>query len=123
VRLEADSPFTEWVLRDGWGVHWGVFIVSAANLRTLRNHFREFLRVELPDRRTVLFRYYDPRVFRSFVPACNAAELGKFFGPVQSFVVEGETPEAGVKYSLAGNALKLEPFQLKKTPAAPRPVA
>ena len=114
VRIQTEGEFTKWVLREGWGAHWGIFIVTTANLRTLRNHFREFLKVELPDRRTVLFRYYDPRVFRSFIPACNATELGKFFGPVQSFVVEGETPETGTRYSLVGKTLKSEPFQLKK---------
>jgi hypothetical protein len=118
VRLEGDSPFTEWVLRDGWGAHWGIFVASTANLRTLRNHLREFLKVELPDRRTVLFRFYDPRVFRSFLPACNASELTMFFGPIQSFVVEGETPETGIKYSLAGKALKAESFPVKKGAAA-----
>ena len=114
VRLEPGTPFAELVLADGWGAHWGSFFVSAANLRTLRNHFRAFHTVELPDRRTVLFRYYDPRVLRHFLPACNAAELAEFFGPVQSFVVEGEGPETGVKFALAGAALKATPFQLKK---------
>ena len=98
VRLEPDSPFTEWVLRDGWGAHWGIFLTSAASLRALRNHFRKFLHAELLDRRTVLFRYYDPRVLRTFLPACNPAELGGFFGQIQSFVAEGETPETGVRY-------------------------
>lgn len=115
VRLEAESKFTEVVLGEGWGAHWGSFVVSAANLRTLRDHFRLFQTVELPDQRTVLFRYYDPRILRTFLPVCNGAELGTFFGPVQKFVVEGESPEAGLKFSLAGTALKSEPFQLKKT--------
>lgn len=116
VLLESGAEFTDLVLRDGWGAHWGVFVVSTANLRTLRNHFREFLKVELPDRRAVLFRFYDPRVLRNFLPACNAAELASFFGPVQSFIAEGETAESGVRFALAGKALKLESFQLKKTP-------
>ena len=114
VRLEPGTPFAELVMAEGWGAHWGIFIVSSANLRTLRNHFRGFHTVQLPDRRTVLFRYYDPRVLRSFLPACNAAELGAFFGPVQSFCVEGETPETGIKFTITGTALKPEPFQLKK---------
>jgi hypothetical protein len=115
VRLEAESNFTELVLGEGWGVHWGCFIVSPTNLRALRDHFRAFHTVELPDQRTVLFRYYDPRVLRNFLPVCNAAELATFFGPVQKFIVEGETPESGIKFSLAGTALKPEPFQLKKS--------
>ncbi|MEO8428266.1 MAG: DUF4123 domain-containing protein [Verrucomicrobiota bacterium] len=114
VRLEPAAKFAELVLREGWGAHWGIFVASAASLRALRDHFREFHTVELPDQRTVLFRYYDPRVLRCFLPACNAAELATFFGPVQSFVVEGDTPESGVRFALAGKALKPEPFQLKK---------
>jgi hypothetical protein len=114
VRLEAESNFTELVLGEGWGAHWGSFVVSPANLRTLRDHFRAFHTVELPDQRTVLFRYYDPRVLRNFLPVCNASELATFYGPVQKFIVEGETPESGIKFSLAGTALKPEPFQLKK---------
>ncbi len=114
VRLEPESPFTEQVLGEGWGAHWGSFVVSTANLRILRDHFRSFHTVELPDQSTVLFRYYDPRVLRNFLPVCNAAELATFFGPVQKFVVEGESPDTGIKFSLAGSALKPEPFQLKK---------
>ena len=112
VRLEPGGEFAELVLGEGWGAHWGIFAASTANLRTLRDHFRKFLTVQLPDQRTVLFRYYDPRVLRTFLPACNATELGAFFGPVQSFVVEGETPESGTRFSVAAKALKAEPIQL-----------
>jgi len=114
VRLEAETQFTELVLGEGWGAHWGSFVIGPANLRALRDHFRAFHAVELPDQRTVLFRYYDPRVLRNFLPVCNATELATFFGPVQKFVVEGETPESVIKFSVAGAALKPETFQLKK---------
>src|SRR5260370_33098673 len=59
VRLESGNKVAEWVLGDGWGAHWGVFVPSTADLRALRDHFREFHTVELPNERTVLFRYYD----------------------------------------------------------------
>ena len=114
VRLEAGKEFTDLVLKEGWGAHWGMFIVSTSDMRTLRDHFREFHKVELPDQRTVIFRYYDPRVLRIFLPVCNEAELGQFFGPVRSFIVEGEAPETGLRFAFSGQALKAEPFQLKK---------
>jgi len=116
VRLEPGAKFTEWVLGEGWGAHWGIFLQTPAVLRALRDHFREFHAVELPDQRTVLFRYYDPRVLGSFLPPCNPAELRQFFGPVQAFIAEGDTPDAGTRFALAGQALKPEPFQLKKSP-------
>jgi len=117
VRLEPDSQFTDLVLKEGWGAHWGIFLVSKSDLRTLRDHLREFHKVELPDQRTVIFRYYDPRVLRIFLPVCNQAELNQFFGPVQTFIVEGEVPEAGQRFLFTGQALKAEPFQLKKAGA------
>jgi len=115
VRLELDDKFSEWLLAEGWGVHWGVFLHSAAVLRALRDHFREFHTVELPDQRTVLFRYYDPRVLRTFLPVCNPVELTTFFGPVQSFLVEGQSPDSGTKFIFAAKTLKTEPFQIKKS--------
>ena len=114
VRLESGNEFAELVLRDGWGEHWGIFLRSSAELRALRDHFRQFQTVELPDQRTVLFRYYDPRVLRTFLPACNPDELTVFFGPVQSFVVEAESPEAGLRFGFVNKTLKTEPFQLAK---------
>jgi hypothetical protein len=114
VRLEPGKEFTQLILREGWGVHWGIFVTSASDLRSLRDHFREFHKVELPDQRTVIFRYYDPRVLRIFLPVCNEAELALFFGPVASFILESEAPEVGVRFLFASPALKTEPFQLKK---------
>ncbi len=113
VRLEAGTEFTKLVLKEGWGAHWGIFLLSQSDLRTLRDHLREFHKVELPDQRTVIFRYYDPRVLRVFLPVCNQAELTLFFGPIQAFIVEGESPESGQRFSFTGQALKPEPFQLK----------
>jgi len=114
VRLEPGKEFTKFVLTEGWGAHWGVFVVSSSDLRTLRDHFREFHKVELPDQRTVIFRYYDPRVLRIFLPVCNQAELTLFFGPVKTFVVEGEAPATGMKFVFASQLLKAEPFRSKK---------
>jgi len=82
-------------------------------LRTLRDHFRDFHKVELPDQRIVIFRYYDPRVLRIFLPVCNQSELRQFFGPVQTFLVEGESAETGQRFVFNGQALKTEPLQLK----------
>src|SRR5215831_4933756 len=35
IRLELGTPFQELVLNEGWGAHWGVFILSHEGLRTL----------------------------------------------------------------------------------------
>ena len=35
VELKEHEPFTEWVLSEGWGKHWGMFAVSEAGLKTM----------------------------------------------------------------------------------------
>ena len=93
VEIDAESPFVDWVLDEGWGRHWGIFMVSKANLRTLRQHFRTFLTVYDPDNLPLYFRYYDPRVMRVYLPTCNADELEAVFGPVDRYLMEGEDGE------------------------------
>ena len=102
MRLGAEDPFTDWVLDNGWGNHWGIFATVPAEVpfRDVRKHFRGFLRVRNPDGKTLLFRYYDPRVFRVYLPTCNATELGAVFGPVAMFMLEGEAA-ALLRFSLA----------------------
>ncbi|MBK8962552.1 MAG: DUF4123 domain-containing protein [Candidatus Competibacteraceae bacterium] len=92
VRLPPDAAFTEWLLREGWGKHWGIFILSKADLRELRMHLRTFLKVYGPDLKPLYFRYYDPRVLRVYLPTCNARELQTVFGPVLRYLVEDEKP-------------------------------
>lgn len=97
VRLRPDSVFTEWVVGEGWGGHWGIFAITDADLTALRKHFRRFLMVKSPEGRRVYFRYYDPRVLRTFLPTCNAEELAELFGPVAEYVCEQEDPAAGLR--------------------------
>ncbi|MGE3110052.1 MAG: DUF4123 domain-containing protein [Phycisphaerales bacterium] len=90
VRLQEGSAFTEWLLGEGWGKHWGVFAVSAADLQTVRKHCRQFLVVRDADGKSLYFRYYDPRVLRTYLPTCNPGELRQFFGCVTRYIAEAE---------------------------------
>ncbi len=93
VLLDRKSAFTAWVLTQGWGKHWGIFAVSRASLPDLRKHFRRFLTVHDAGGRPLLFRYYDPRVLRVYLPTCNAEELQAMFGPVLCYILEAENPQ------------------------------
>lgn len=92
VKLASVSDFTDFVL-EGWGQHWGVFLLSSADLRDLRRHFRKFIMVHHPDTgRPMYFRFYDPRVLRVFLPSCDAAQLAELFGPISRYLMEDEDP-------------------------------
>lgn len=110
VKLERRSPFTDWVLTEGWGNHWGIFAVTPAevDLRTLRQHFRRFLMVYDPDHKLIYFRYYDPRVLRVYLPTCNAEELGIVFGPISSYMLEDDDPTALLELSPDAEKVRME---------------
>jgi hypothetical protein len=53
---------------------------KGTDIDQVRRHFRRFLLVQTPEKKTVYFRYYDPRVLRVYLPTCNEAELHVLFG-------------------------------------------
>jgi len=95
LRLEKDSAFTQWVC-EGYGKNWGIFAAAKANLRTLRNHFRELLTVQDSNGNPLYFRFYDPRIFQIFLPTCTDNEKKVVFGPVLYYFAEIEEDTSGV---------------------------
>ena len=112
VRLQPDSEFTTWVLEQGWGKHWGIFALSPADLREMRHHFRRFLTVHDPSGKPLLFRYYDPRVLRTYLPTCNPEELSTLFGPVSCYLAEAEQPDRILHFRVASGSLIRQEKQL-----------
>jgi hypothetical protein len=82
-----NALFDAW-RNQGWGQSWGIWCRSALPLEDLRRHFRQFLQARLPDGKIVLFRYYDPRVWRTYLPTCNPQELAEWFAGVDEYGVE-----------------------------------
>lgn len=91
VQLSADAPLFSWLFDGGWGDSQAIFLTSEKSLLDMRKHFRRLTMVEMPDGQFVYFRFYDPRVMRSFLPTCDADQIGQMFGePVEHFFVESE---------------------------------
>jgi len=107
-----DHPFTDWLLQEGWGKHWGVFAISKADFRDLRMHLRTFLKVYGPDLTPLYFRYYDPRVLCTYLPTCNEQELRTVFGPVLRYLLEDEDPTALLKFWPESGQVKSERVSL-----------
>ena len=105
VKLDAESEFTDWLVRQGWGCHFGIFAVSASDMRAIRGHLRSILTVYDVAGTPLLFRYYDPRVLRLYLPTCNEEELATVFGPVDSYLMEGKTADTMLSFRLKGGVL------------------
>ena len=107
VRIVQETDFSNWILTEGWGKNWGIFAQSRYSLAEMRKHLRTFLTVHDETGNPLLFRYYDPRVFRGFLPTCNSEELKTFFGIILNFAVEDENPRTLLNYYLPKGELRI----------------
>jgi len=105
VRLTPDHPLTDRILTEGWGRSWGIFAASQSSLRAVRRHLKALLRVRREAGRLVYFRHYDPRVFRAFLPSCDAEQLRSMFGPIHRFEVESADGTALLRFRETGTGL------------------
>lgn len=94
IQMEKNSPVFEWLV-SAWGEHYGIYAIvpNTVEFEVVRKHFRTFLLVVGPDKKQIFFRYYDPRVFRVYLPTCDMKEANFVFGPLHSYVLEGENNE------------------------------
>jgi hypothetical protein len=86
-------------VHEGWGKSWGVYLTCEKPFEEVRKHLRHYLTVELEgEKKRVLFRFYDPRVLRVFLPTCTPEDASEFFGPIRKFGLEGEAPATMLEY-------------------------
>ena len=94
VQLDFDDRLTKRFIEQGFGNSWGTFVRADVGIKTLRKHLRTLLRVEAPGGKYLLFRYWDPRVLRIYLPTCTPAELTQFCGPIEQLWVEDQAANA-----------------------------
>jgi hypothetical protein len=90
LRLTPGSAYTDELFARGWNESWGILLASRAPSRDLRRHLRRFLLARTEAGRKLLFRYYDPRVLRIYLPTCTPDELATFFGPISAMAAVGQ---------------------------------
>ncbi|RJP32384.1 MAG: DUF4123 domain-containing protein [Phycisphaerales bacterium] len=90
VQLDPAAALTRALLTEGWRGHWGIYacVDDRVPFMDMRRHFRRFLMVRSPEGESVYFRFYDPRVFRVYLPTCNEKEMEHVYGPVKFFGLE-----------------------------------
>jgi hypothetical protein len=107
VQLDHGYRDTHEFIQRAWGNSWGVFLRSETSLKKLRRHLREFLVVRDERGERLVFRYYDPRVLRVYLPTCTPAELRTFFGPIETFWTESENTKELGEFLLGATGLQL----------------
>lgn len=113
LELERDDEFVKWLVHAGWGRSWGVFLRTETGEKQLRRRLRELLTVQDERGRRLLFRWYDPRVLRLYLPTCRPAELKTVFGPIDCFLMENDDPGEMLEFRLTGEGLAVRRIPLR----------
>ncbi|MBI4705788.1 MAG: DUF4123 domain-containing protein [Deltaproteobacteria bacterium] len=117
VRLPPGSALLEALVREGWGHCWGIYLTSRRPFGAVREFLRQFLVVELEGEGKVLFRFYDPRVLREFLPVCTARQQSLLFADVAAYLVEGGSARSLQVFRDGGSGLLGQVIPLATGPA------
>ena len=99
VELSEDDELFDILFDEGWGKSRGIFLKSDQRLRSVRRHLRSLTYAEMPDGEMVLFRFYDPRALRTFMPVASDDQKAGMFGEVvERFILENEVGDGIVVY-------------------------
>lgn len=98
VLVPPHARLLDVLIKDGWGRGWGFYLTTRVELEEVRRHLNAYLNLKTAFGRPLTFHFYDPRVFRAFLPALSPQECTEFFGPFSRLVVEGEKPEVALEF-------------------------
>lgn len=93
VAIKDQEPLIGIWQRHGAGKNWGILIESDLSLAPLRKHVRQFFQVMLPDGTVAMFRFYDPRVFSTYLPSAPPEQQSLWFDGARQIVCEA--PDGG----------------------------
>jgi hypothetical protein len=97
--FSLNDYFSDFIDKEGWGNAWGLWVKADIALEKMQEHFAKFLITKNEDDEELYFRFYDPRVLRIFLPTCEKNQIVEFFGPVDYFIVEGDSREEAIIFS------------------------
>jgi Domain of unknown function (DUF4123) len=105
--ITGNKEFLAWFEKEGLGKSWGILLQTEWNFEATYDHFRRFLKVKTEDDKQLIFRFYDPRVLKLFLPTCDASQLKDFFGKVDCFFIEEERTKIMKEYCLTNKVLQI----------------
>ncbi len=90
VEFASPSALLDVVVNEGWGESWGVYLVGLRPFSEIRRRLRRLLMVRDEENdRKLYFRYYDPRVLRTFWASASPRQQSEMLGTeIQSFLLE-----------------------------------
>lgn len=108
VQLDPEDKLTTF-LAENMGRNLGIFLRCDGSLNEVRKHLRSFLTVKDMRGQKMLFRYYDPRIMRVYLPTCTSAELQTVFGPIKTYWTESDQPGTLTQFEIKAKQLVSTP--------------
>lgn len=89
VKLEKDNKFSDWLLNKSVEEPCCIYAQTTVidDFIQLRKHFRSFLRIESAEGKSLLFRYYDPRVMKTYLPTCTPEDNKILFNGIETYLI------------------------------------
>jgi hypothetical protein len=106
VELARGSAFTDWLLSNMWGRHWGILARGPEDFATVARRFRGLFIVRGPEQEPLYFRFYDPRALRMVAPVCTPEQIAGIFGGTREIWLEGTQPGTVSILTAADGALQ-----------------
>jgi hypothetical protein len=79
-RADLGDPAIRRFINDGWGESWYILLSSRSHVQQIVTQLRKSLIVSSESGKDLYFRFYDPRVLRSYLPLCTQDDLSKLMG-------------------------------------------
>ena len=110
ARIQCGNRYPDYmkIWADRIGDNAGILLLSSSWPQAVRSHLRSIFKVYDEQGTMFYFRFYDPRVIRTYLPTCTAKECRQFFGPVRSYLVEGEAPGTMLRYRAGQSAVQMD---------------
>ena len=89
--LATAGPHAElwtWLVEEGLGRRWGVFIVSTLSFPELRSHLRKFVQVRTTEGASLFFRFFDPQVLSGHVRVFSKEQRERFYAGIATLGFE-----------------------------------
>jgi hypothetical protein len=102
---KIDGPLVRAWAAHGRGRSWGIWCTTTGPVCRARSKFHNSVQAQLPDGDVVQFRFYDPRVWRAYLPSCNTAELYYWFTGVNTFLAESAGGAGSIRYEFENGTL------------------
>jgi hypothetical protein len=90
VQIDPSSLAARTIFRDYWGRAASIFVGASPEIGVVAvsRQLKQLLRVQLPSGSRAMFRFYDPRVLRVFLPTCDQEQWRVVMGSHESLWCE-----------------------------------